>query len=100
MHLFVRELQYDDAVDVVALEEELGLASVAGKAVDDEPVVPVVEREAVAHHRLDEHVVHQPALRQDTAYLGTELGVLLQFQRKMSPTPMSTESRSAASSLD
>ena len=69
--------QVDHAVDVVALEEELGLAGVAREPVEHEPVVPVVHGEAVAHHRLDELVVDELPGRHDPADLGAELGVVL-----------------------
>ena len=40
--LAVRQVQHDDPVDVVGLQEELGLAPVPREPVDDEPEVPVV----------------------------------------------------------
>ena len=75
--LGVGELEVDDAVDVVGLQEELGLAGVSGEAVDDEPVVPVVERQAVPHHRLDELVVDELAGGDDAPDVGAKLGVVL-----------------------
>ena len=44
--LLVGHLEVDHAVDVVALQEELGLADVAREPVDDEAVVPVVRSPA------------------------------------------------------
>ena len=77
VHLLVGEVQVDDPVDVVALEEELGLAGVAGEPVDDEAEVPVVGGQAVAHHRLDQVVADQVAAGHDALDLGAELRVVL-----------------------
>ena len=61
MHLLVGEVQVDHTVDVVALEEELRLASVAREPVDDEAVVPIVGGEAIPDGGFDEIVVDEVA---------------------------------------
>src|SRR5262249_27747148 len=75
--LGVGQVQVDHAVDVVALQEELRLAAVAGEAVDHEPVVPVVLAEPLGGHRLGHVVADQFPGRHDAPHLGAELGVLL-----------------------
>ena len=77
LDLVVGELEVDHAVDVEALEEELGLAGVAREAVDDEPVVPVVHREPVAHDGLHEVVSHELTGSHDPPHLRPELRVVL-----------------------
>jgi hypothetical protein len=57
-HLAVGQVEVDHPVQVVALQEELCLALVAGEAVDDEAVVPVVLPEPYRHDALDEVVAH------------------------------------------
>ena len=76
-HLRVGELEQDHRVDVVALEEELGLSGVARKAVDDEAVVPVVLAEPALHDRLHQFVVDQLTDGHDPPHLGAEFGVVL-----------------------
>src|SRR5581483_5128496 len=76
-HLAVRQVQVDDAVDVVALQEELGLPRVAREAVDDEPVIPVMLRQPVADHGLNQVVADQLAGRHHAADLRAHLGVPL-----------------------
>src|SRR5205814_4565590 len=76
-HLAVRQVEVDHRVDVVALQEELGLPSGTREPVDDEAVVPVVHGQPVADGRLDEVVADQLAGRHDPADLGTQLGVPL-----------------------
>ena len=76
-HLAVGQLEVDDAIDVVALQEELGLPLVAREAVDDEAVVPVVLGEPVLHHALGEVVTDQLTGRHGAPHLRTELGVVL-----------------------
>ncbi len=49
----------DHPVDVVALQEELGLALVAREAVDDEAVVPVVLGQALPDDAFDQFVADQ-----------------------------------------
>jgi len=73
----VGQLEVDHAIDVVALQEELRLAGVAGEPVDDEAVVPVVHRQPVAHHRLDQLVIDELAGGHDPADVSAELGVPL-----------------------
>ena len=77
VHHVIGQLEVDHAVDVVALEEELGLAGVAREAVEDEAVVPVVDGQPLADDRLDEVVVDQLAGRHRAAHLGADLGVVL-----------------------
>src|SRR5215470_10332921 len=76
-YLGVGQVQMDHAIDVVALEEELGLPAVAGEAVDHEPVVPVVLAEPLGGHRLGHVVSDQLPGRHDAPDLGAQLGVLL-----------------------
>ncbi len=57
--LGVGQVEVDDRVDVVALEEELRLAGVAGKPVDDEPVVPVVLGQPLRGHLLGQIVADE-----------------------------------------
>ena len=76
-NLFVRHLEQDHPVEVVALEKELGLPRVAREAVDDEAVVPVVIVQPLAHDRLHQFVVDELADGHDSPYLGAELGVLV-----------------------
>src|SRR5580658_835104 len=75
--LAVRQFQRDDPVDVVALQEELGLPPVPRKAVDDEAVVPVVIGQPAADHRLDQVVPDQLPRGHDPPDLGAHLGVVL-----------------------
>src|SRR5215472_5982526 len=75
--LAVGEVEVDHAVDVVALQEELRLPLVAGEAVDDEPVVPVVLGQPIPHDALDQVVVDQLALGHGAPDLGAGLGVVL-----------------------
>ncbi len=51
--LAVGQVEHDDRVDVVALQEELGLGPVPGEPVDDEPEVPVVLGQPAPDHRLE-----------------------------------------------
>ena len=67
----------DDGVEVVALEEEAGLRPVAGEAVDDEAVVPVVVLQAPPDHLLDQVVADQLPGGDDPPDLGAQLGVVL-----------------------
>jgi hypothetical protein len=67
----------DYPVDVVALQEELRLALVAGEAVDDEAVVPVVLAEPLFHDAVDEVVADQQSRRHRAPDLRAELGVVL-----------------------
>src|SRR5215207_2456048 len=76
-HLVVGKVDMDDAVDVVALQEELGLRPVTREAVDDEPVVPVVLSQPLADDVLDEVVADQLPGRHRPADLGPELRVVL-----------------------
>src|SRR5215467_2099790 len=76
-HLGVGQVQVDDPVDVVALQEELRLPGVAGEAVDDEPVVPVVLGEPCRGHLLGQVVPDQLPGRHDPPHLGAHLGVVL-----------------------
>ena len=75
--LAVRQVERDDGVDVVALQEELGLAPVPREPVDDESEVPVVPGQPALHHRLDQVVPDQLPGRHDPADLGADLGVIL-----------------------
>src|SRR6266699_616438 len=75
--LAVGEVEVDHPVDVVALEEELGLALVTREPVDDEAVVPVVLAQPLPDHALDEVVADQQAGRHRAPDLGAELGVVL-----------------------
>jgi hypothetical protein len=75
--LVVGQVEVDDPVDVVALEEELGLPAIARKSIDDEPVVPVVLRQPFADHALDLFVRHEFTRRHGAAYLSAQLGVML-----------------------
>src|SRR5215470_16413369 len=76
-HLGVGHVQVDDPVDVVAFQEELRLPGVAGEAVDDEPVVPVVLGEPVRGHLLGQVVPDQFPGGHDPPHLGAHLGVVL-----------------------
>src|SRR6266498_1476919 len=75
--LAVGHVEVDDAVDVVALQEELGLPLVAREAVDDEPEVPVVLGELGLHDPFHQVVADQLAGRHDPPDLRAELGVML-----------------------
>src|SRR5918994_6704042 len=81
-HLVVGEVDMDDAVDVIALQEELGLRPVTREAVDDESVVPVVLSQPLADDVLDEVVADQLAGRHRPPDLGPELGVVLDVPAK------------------
>src|SRR6266436_4341351 len=70
-------VKVDDAVDVVTLEEKLGLPLVAGEAVDHEAEVPVVLGEAVLYHAFGEVVADQFAGRHRAPHLRPELRVVL-----------------------
>ena len=69
--------ELDDAVDVVALQEELGLPRVPREPVDDEAEVPVVPGEPVPDHRVHQVVPDQFPGRHDPAHLRAHLGVVL-----------------------
>src|SRR5690242_17760022 len=75
--LAVRQVKLDDAVDVVALQEELGLPRVPREPVDDEAEVPVVLGEPVPDHRLHQVVPDQFPGRHGAPDLGAQLGVVL-----------------------
>ena len=75
-HLAVRQVELDDAVDVVALQEELGLPPVPREPVDDEAVVPVVLGQPLPHDVLDHLVGDELAGRHRAPHLGAELGVI------------------------
>ena len=75
--LAVWQVKLDDAVDVVALQEELGLPRVPREPVDDEAEVPVVLGEPVPDHRLHQVVPDQFSRRHDPAHLRAQLGVVL-----------------------
>src|ERR1700730_1650357 len=75
----------DNPVDVVAFQEELGLAFVAREAVDDEAVVPVVLAEPLFHDTFDEVVADQQSCRHPAPDLRAELGVVLHVPREDIP---------------
>src|SRR6185437_8088587 len=75
--LAVGQVKLDDAVDVVALQEELGLPRVPREPVDDEAEVPVVLGEPVPDHRLHQIVPDQFSCRHDPAHLRAQLGVVM-----------------------
>src|SRR5579862_3541363 len=75
--LAVRQVELDHAVDVVALDEELGLPAVPREPVDDEAVVPVVPGQPVPDDRLHQVVPDQFPGRHDAAHLRAYLGVVL-----------------------
>ena len=97
--LAVGHVEVDHPVDVVALQEELGLALVAGEAVDDEAVVPVVLAEAVADDAFDQVIPTSTPAAIVRLTWAPSLVWCWMFQRKMSPTLMWTRSRSVASIL-
>src|SRR6204780_4973077 len=76
-YLGVRQVKLDDAVDVVALQEEFGLAPVPREPVDDEAVVPVVLGQPVPDHRLHQVIADQLARRHHAAHLRAHLGAVL-----------------------
>ena len=45
-HHAIRNIDQQNRIDVVALEEKLGLATVSRKAIQDEPIVPIMLVEA------------------------------------------------------
>ena len=67
----------DDAVDVIALEEELGLPLVAREAVEDESVVPVVLLQAIVDDGLDEVVIDELTAGHGAPHMGADLRVVL-----------------------
>src|SRR6516165_10232378 len=67
--LGVGQVEHDDAVDVVALQEELGLPAVPREPVDDEAEIPVVPGEPVPDHRLHQVVPDQFSGGHDPAHL-------------------------------
>src|SRR5215208_5120047 len=73
----VGDLEQDDRVQVVALQKEPGLGLVAGEAVDDEAIVPVVLVQAPVDHGLDQVVGDQFAGGHAAPDLGAQLGVVL-----------------------
>src|SRR4029453_12799025 len=73
----VGDLEQDDRVQVVALQEEAGLGLVAGEAVDEQAVVPVVLAQAPVDHGLDQVVGDQLTGGHAASDLGAELGVVL-----------------------
>src|SRR6516164_5642625 len=75
--LGVGQVEHDNAVDVVAFQEELGLPAIAREPVDDEAEVPVVPSEPVPDHRLHQVVSDQFPGRHGAPDLGAHLGVVL-----------------------
>src|SRR6516165_10018797 len=67
----------DHPVEVVALQEELGLALVTREAVDDEAVIPVVLPEPYPDDALDEVVADQQSRRHRALDLRAEFRVML-----------------------
>src|SRR5579859_3815269 len=74
--LAVGQVQLDHPVDVVTLQEELGLPAVARESVDDEAVVPVVLGEPVPDYRLDQVVADQFPGRHGAPHQCAHLGVV------------------------
>src|SRR4029450_3673806 len=81
-HHAIRHVDQQDRVDVVALKEELGLTAVARKAVEDEPVVPVVFVETPTHNLLDDLVGHESTLAHDALDACRKLGMCLKIPTK------------------
>jgi hypothetical protein len=72
----VGRVHMDDAVDVVALEEELRLGEIAREPVQHEAVVPIVPGEAFRYDLGHQVVAHHLALGNDAVDLGRQLGVV------------------------
>ncbi len=73
----IGHVDLQDGVDVVALQEKLGLVTVAREAVEDETVVPVVLIEALLDDLFDDVVRDQFARRNDALDARGELGMAL-----------------------
>jgi hypothetical protein len=79
---FVRNVNVDHGVDVVAFEEELGLSPIARKAVEDEAEVPIVECQPVADNLFDILIVHHAAVGDESLDSRAEFCVRLNVPAK------------------
>ncbi len=61
----------DHPVDVIAFKEELSLRLISRKAVDDEPVIPVVIGQALPDHAFGQIVGDEQACRHGAPDLGS-----------------------------
>src|SRR4029077_14140935 len=78
----VRPLDLEDGVDVVAFQKELGLVPIAGEAVEDESVVPIVLFQATLDDFFDNVVGHEFAGGGEPADAGCQFGVTLDVPTK------------------
>src|ERR1039457_5211396 len=75
--LGVGQIEMDDAVDVVALQEKLGLPRVAREPVDDEPGAPDIGGEPPPRPPRGRRPPARSARRHSAPYLGTHLRMTL-----------------------
>ena len=65
----------DDRINIVAFQEKGGLAIVARKPIQNEPIIPVMFFEPTANDLFDNVIGHQFALGDDAFDMGSQLGM-------------------------
>src|SRR5690606_6728024 len=78
----VGNIDMNYGINVVAFEEELGLPMAAGKAIQNETVVPVMLAQSLTDHVFYDIVWHEIPFVDDASHLGGQLGFILNIPAK------------------